>query len=69
MESPDASDTRDAYLYAMGIALTSAMLVPLNSVFYHIARMMALVMRVALLAAIYDKVRYFVYRYSLGLWI
>ena len=52
-------DTRDAYLYALGLVLVSFITVLVGALNYHAAYILGMLTRITMTSAIYQKVRLF----------
>ena len=56
IESPTAADTRNAYLYAVGLGLVSLCMLLSDGMGFHIATLLGMHTRIIMTAASYNKV-------------
>ena len=56
IESPTAADTRNAYLYAVGLGLVSLCIMLCHAIGFHIATLLGMHTRIIMTAASYNKV-------------
>lgn len=58
LSSPSTDDTRDAYLYAMGLALLSLAIVFFHAYNFHASYVLGMLTRITMTSALYQKVSY-----------
>ena len=56
IESPTSADTRNAYLYAVGLGLVSLCIMFCHGMGFHIATLLGMHTRIIMTAASYNKV-------------